>query len=540
MENQPSQATEDCVPAEKIMVSCPSEEKAPLLDKESWQSIRWLYLREGKSARWISRQFGISRKTVAKYLKQPDAPKYQQSLARSSPVTGSWYEEINKIIEADKTAPRKQRHTAKRIYERLVETGYNGSARSIRQVVASIKNKPASSASVPLIFEPGKDAQVDFGESYAKIGGKEIKLHGFEMRMNFSRKKFVMFFQSTEKESLLEGHVRAFEYFQGVVERISYDNLSAAVAHVGKGKLRYLTKEFNDLKGYYSFKTNFCRPGKEGAHEKGGVENGVGFARRNWMVPVPEFDSIDDLNTYVLQKCRADDARVVDGQSETIAEAWQKEKPLLLKLPVKPFDPGVQQPGAVDSYCTVSFNNNHYSVPPQYVGKILTIRSYWDHIVVSTGIEKITDHPRSYEKEVYILRPEHYLDLLERRPHAIPYARPLVQYAWPAGYWEFYRKMVASVGPSQAGRDFISILRCHIKYGAQLVSEAIAECSQLNIANADIVIAAIDRKRFKPVPSELMDLSEHPTLINCKVVMYPDLAQYRVLTGGDGHVQSVN
>lgn len=518
-----------------IMVSCPFgdlDRKTSVLELDSWQSIRWLHFREGKSVRWISKEFGIARRTVSKYLKKPDAPRYTLNQSRPKPVTGQWREDIEKILETDKTAPRKQRHTAKRIFERLIEAGYEGSERSVRQLVAEIKNKPATAASVPLVFQPAKDAQVDFGESYAKLGGEEVKLHGFEMRLNFSRKKFVAFFQTTDKEAFLEGHVRAFEYFQGVVERLTYDNLGAAVAQMGKGKQRELTREFKELKGYYNFKTNFCKPGLEGAHEKGGVENGVGFARRNWMVPVPEFDTLDELNAYLLEKCRADDARTVSGQSEPISDAWQQERESLLPLPAKPFDPAVQQTGMVDSYCTIPFKNNHYSVPPRYVGKVLTIRSYWNRVEIGTGLEKIAEHCRSYGKDEYILCPVHYLDLLERRPHAIPYARPLVQHEWPDGYWNFYQKMVALVGPGQAGRDFIRILRCHVKYGGALVSNVLTRIAESGTFNADMVIAAIDRELFRPLPSEPVDLSAHPELATCKVVMFPEPAAYSALMAG--------
>ena len=505
------------------------EKTVSMLTLDDWQSLRWLHFREGKSIRWISRQFGLSRQTVKKYLQEPDAPRYKLGSARTKPKAGPWVEQINVIIEDDKSAPRKQRHTAKRIFERLLERGYDGSERTIRQIVAEIKNQPAASAAVPLLFKPGLDAQVDFGESYVDIQGQRVKLHGFEMRLNFSRKKFVMFFPSTDKEAFLEGHVRAFQFHQGVVQRISYDNLSAAVAQVGKGKNRILTKEFKELKGYYSFEVNFCKPGIQGAHEKGGVENGVGFARRNWLVPVPEFDSIDDLNAYVLGKCQGDDVRTVEGQKQTIAEAFLAERSHLLPLPARPFDPGVQQPGAVDSYCTVPLKTNHYSVPPQYVGKILTIRSYWNKVIITTGLEKIAEHPRSYGHDEYILRPEHYLDLLEKRPHAVPYAMPLVQQEWPPGYWSFYQKMVERFGPSQAGKDFIRVLRCHVKYGAEIICAALEEASELSSANADFIIASIDRQRFKASPSEPTDLSNHQELINHSVVMFPEPSQYNSL-----------
>lgn len=517
---------------EQIMLSCPIadlEKTTSMLTLDDWQSLRWLHFREGKSVRWISRHFGLSRQTVTKHLNEPDAPRYRFGKPRDRPTTGPWIEQIKAIIEQDKDAPRKQRHTAKRIFERLVERGYDGSERSIRQLVAELKNKPAAKASIPLLFAPGKDAQVDFGESYADIGGKRVKLQGFEMRLNFSRKLFVMFFPSTDKEAFMEGHVRAFQYFQGVVQRISYDNLGAAVAQVGKGKNRTLTKEFRELKGYYNFDTNFCQPGEVGAHEKGGVESGVGFARRNWLVPVPQFESIDELNTFLLGKCQADDFRTVDGQQQTIGQAFLAEQPHLLPLPPRPFDPCVQQPGTVDSYCTVPFKCNHYSVPPLYVGKILTVRSYWNRVEITTGQEFVTEHPRCYGKDEFILRPEHYLDLLEKRPNSVPYARPLVQHEWPAGYWPFYQKMVESLGPSQAGKDFISLLRCHVKYGGDVVSAALNEAVELKTANINIIIAAIDRQRFQATPSEPTDLTNHPELASHCVVMIPDPSQYTAL-----------
>jgi transposase len=524
-----------------IMVSCPIvdlEKKAPLLTLEEWTSIRWLHFRERKSVRWIAKEFKISRKTVAKYLGKPDAPRYKFSQSRAKPVADQWRTRIEEILASDKDAPRKQRHTARRIYNRLVdEAGYSGSERTIRQVVADLKNKPAAKASIPLVFQPGLDAQVDFGESYADIGGQRVKFHGFEMRLNYSRKKFIQYFPSTDKEAFLEGHVRAFAYFKGVVGRLSYDNLGAGVAHVGKGKERTLTQEFKELKGYYNFKTNFCQPGIEGAHEKGGVEGGIGFSRRNWMVPVPAFDSLAQLNEYILQKCLEDEERRVDGEEQTIGEAWPKEQPLLLPLPARPFDPGVNHGGLVDNYCTVPLKDSHYSVPANYVGKGLNIRAYWDRLEISDGLKLVAEHARTYKKDEYILKPEHYLDLLERRPHAVPYARPLLQHDWPKGYWEFYQKMVEENGPGPAGRDFIRILKSHVKYGAELVGNAIKESAQLGSASADFIIAKVDRSRLSAVVPEATDIDTYPQLAAIKVTICPSPEQYHEFLVAEGGIK---
>jgi len=189
------------------------------------------------------------------HVKDPDPPGYKMKQARNRPVADKWKKRAQDILEEDRNAPRKQHHTAKRVFERLVlEDGYEGSLRTIQQVVAELKEKPALEAVVPLLYQPGKDAQVDFGESYADIAGKRLKLHGFEMRLSYSRKKFVMYFYSPNTEALLEGHVRAFEHFGGIPERLTYDNMSTAVAKVGKGKERKLTKKFKELTGYYAFK----------------------------------------------------------------------------------------------------------------------------------------------------------------------------------------------------------------------------------------------------------------------------------------------
>lgn len=524
-----------------IMVSlCPIvdlEKKAPVLDSEGWSSIRWLHFREGRSVRWISREFGLSRKTVAKYIGDDNSPQYKMVKARAKPVADDVRKMVKEILDKDKTAPRKQRHTAKRIYDRLVkENEYSGSDRTIRNLVAELKEKPAKKPSVPLVFEAGKDAQVDFGESYCKIGGRQVKLHGLEVRLNYSRKKFVAYFQSPDTEAFLEGLVRAFHHLGGVPETLSFDNLTIAVSQVLKGKNRVLTKAFKDIQGYYNFKGNFCTPGIDGAHEKGGVEGGIGFSRRNWMVPVPEFNSIEELNDYILQKCIEDESRTVAGQHETIAEAWHREKGTLLEVPGKPFDPGVPHDCTVDGYCTVVLKSNHYSVPAKYVGRALSLKSYWNRVEISDGIETITEHPRSFGKDEYILRPEHYLELLERRPHAILNARPIVQYAWPSGYWELYHQMVDKYGPGEAGREFIRVLKCHVKYGAVLTSAAVAEARTMKIANADVVISIVDRERNKATSPETMDLTNHPILASCKVTIFPDPAQYQLLLeGGAAH-----
>jgi transposase len=503
-----------------------------MIDDDLWQSIRLLHFRQNKSKSWIARELHISRNTVTKYIAEPEPPKYRLQEARGRPVCDEWEEHVRLILAEDQNAPRKQHHTAGRVYRRLVdEFGYTGSDRTIRKLVASIRNEGSRNVFVPLMFEPGQDAQVDYGESYAYLGGVLTKLYGFEMRLNYSRRKFVMYFRSPNTESFLEGHIRGFAFFNGAPARISYDNLGLAVIEVGKGHTRRLTKSFKQLAGYYAFAGNFCTPGKQGAHEKGGVESSIGFSRRNWMVPVPRFNTLAELNEYILEKCTSDGARTVSGQKQSIDEAFALEHAALLPLPAAPFDTGVRKSGScVDGYQTIAFDRNRYSVPTKYVGKPLWFKSYWNVVQIGTGSEVIAQHERSYGEEEYVLNPEHYLDLLERRPQAVPYARPLLQVQWPPEYWDFFRSVQGSLGPSRAGKDFVRILRCHSQYGLARTVAALSEAKNAGALTADIVLQILDRDRYRVSSAEPLDISMRPELASVKVTL-GDTGAYQKLLG---------
>jgi hypothetical protein len=179
-------------------------------------------------------------------------------------------------------------------------------------------------------------------------------------------------------------------------------------------------------------------------------------------------------------------------------------------------------------------------VPAKYVGKGLNIRAYWDRLQITDGLVVVAEHPRTYKKDEYVLEPEHYLDLLEKRPHAIPYARPLVQHAWPDGYWKFYQQMTKEVGPGPAGRDFIRILRSHVKYGAELVGNAVKESMLLGSASADFVIALVDRARRVTLLPEETDIDTYPQLAGIRVTLCPTPEQYHTLLAAQRGVDHDN
>ncbi len=514
---------------------------AHMIDQDTWVSIRLLHIRQGKSKSWLAKQFGISRNTVAKYLADPEAPRYRTVKPRGKPIVSKWEEHVREILAEDRNAPRKQKHTARRVFSRLVEEhGYAGSERTIRGLVSSIRNQPIQKATLPLQFAPGMDAQVDFGESYVDVAGVRTKLYGFEMRLNYSRKKFCMFVPAANTESFLEAHVRAFAYFGGVPSRLTYDNLGLAVIKVGKGKERTLTKKFTELQGFYAFDVNFCKPGIEGAHEKGGVESGIGFSRRNWLVPVPQVSSIDELNAIIWTRCNTDGMRIVAGQPTSIDEAFELERGKLLVLPKRNFDPGVPRGCAIaDTYQTIAFENNRYSVPVKSLGKPLRVRAYLEKVVIACGQEVVAEHQREYARDKYCLKVEHYLDQLERKPHAVPFAKPIKQAKLPDEYWRFYNSVVEQRGASQGGKDFVRLLRAHCRYGQPSVLAALRETSEMDVANFDLITQVIDRGKFgESKPVEALELSEHPALSGYSVELF-NTAMYQILLGANENEQHI-
>src|SRR6266704_2526584 len=311
-----------------------------MITVENREAIRRAYYLEHKSVRQIAREQHHSRRTVAKALKETEIPTYQHTTPKPTSVLGSFFNRVNELLTQNATFPRKQQYTAHKIYEILVAEGYQGSESHLRRYIAQWrKEQQQPHLYLPLDYDPGQDAQVDWGEAIAIIGGVRQTVQFFVMRLCYSRRTFVMTFPSQNQESFLFAHVQAFNFFGGVPARISYDNLATAVKlamHKGKkggekGRKRTENKTFVTFRAHHLFESHFCTPAA--GWEKGQVESGVGFGRRNHLVPIREAATFADLNTLVLELCRQDDTRRVSRQSLTIGEAWEQEKPYLLPLP---------------------------------------------------------------------------------------------------------------------------------------------------------------------------------------------------------------
>src|SRR6266496_4174471 len=308
-----------------------------MLNEGERERIRRAYYLEKKSIRRIAQEEGYSRDTVERAITDAPRSAYRLSRPRLAPRLGPYHTQIAALLEQNKRFPPKQRYTTHKIFEILQAEGYQGSEARVRQYLSERKkaNQPPE-IFLPLEFEPGQDAQVDWGEAVAIIGSRRQKVQFFLMRLCYSRRAFAMAFPSQAQECFLYAHLCAFKHFGGVPHRISYDNLGTAVKieHVGKrGRPRQEVQAFVRFRSYYLFESHFCTPGLEGAHEKGGVENGIGYTRRQFMVPLPEATSFEDLNRQLLVRALQEDDRRVARANQTIGEAWEQERAHLLPLP---------------------------------------------------------------------------------------------------------------------------------------------------------------------------------------------------------------
>jgi transposase len=276
--------------------------------------------------------------------------------------------------------------------------GYTGSESGVRRYIGQRRReRKKRQVYLPLEYDPGMDAQADWAEAQAIIAGEQVTVHLFLMRLCYSRKLFVRAFPAEKQEAFFEGHVLAFHHFGGVPHRIIYDNLKAAVLRILKGHTRQEQQSFIAFRSHFLFESRFCTPGQ--GHEKGGVEEGVGFSRRNFMVPLPKVASFEELNDHLVAACLADDRRRVDRQTVTIGEAWAREKPDLLPLPEGRFECCVTKSVVLNPYSQVEFESNRYSVPSENAYRNLVLKAYPFRVDIQYLNEVIASHPRCYGKK---------------------------------------------------------------------------------------------------------------------------------------------
>ena len=422
---------------------------------ELYARVRHAVLIEGISARAAADRFGINARTVAKMLKFSVPPGYVRSKPPFRPKLEEFVGVIDAILASDKERPKKQRHTSKRIFERLRdEHGFTGKITIVKDYVSGWRQR-TQEMFVPLVHPPGH-AQVDFGEALGVIGGVERKIHYLAMDLPHSDAIFVAAYPAETTEAFCDGHVKGFAFFGGVPQSILYDNTKIAVARIlGDGR-RQRTRVFSELQSHYLFKDRFGRPGR--GNDKGKVEGLVGFARRNFMVPVPVFADFEGLNAHLLDSCRKRLADRPRGHDGTIGERLAADLAAFQTPLPAPYDACEKRPGTVNSLSLVRYRSNDYSVPTAYGHRKVLIRGYVHEVVIACGAEVIARHPRSYEREDFVFNPLHYLALIEQKTNALDQAAPLSGWQLPEQFATMRRLLEARMG-KKGKREFVQVLR---------------------------------------------------------------------------------
>jgi len=485
-----------------------------MLTVNHFEIIRRKVLLDGHSQRDVAKELGHSRKTVAKALSHPNPPGYRMDKARASPVMDRYREQIQQWMESDKAAPPKQRHTAQRMFERLRdEHGFTGDAGTVRRFVARLKAQQPREAFMPLLFDAGEEAQVDWGEAKVIENGTPRTVQLFCMRLSHGKASFVYPYERATMEAFLDGHVRAFAFFGGVPRRVAYDNLKSAVTHVGRGRERQLNERFLQLRSFYLFETRFCNI--ESGNEKGDVENLVKRSQRTYLTPVPEVTNIaGHLAGKLEADCRRDLLKVDDRQTLSRGELLEKERAAFLPLPPAPFRACREEATHVSKQLLVRFDGNDYSVPTEHAHRPCVARGFVDRVEIEVNHEPVAVHSRSYGQGQFVLEPVHYLKLLERKPGSLDNARPFKIEHLGAGWGEELGAMRKELEYRQPGgvgtKQFIDILLLMLIHSMEAVKRAVGVCVS---RRAYSVAAVVNVLRNEPPRAVLrLDLSSRDEL----------------------------
>jgi len=490
---------------------------------ELFAAIRFDRQRGGLSIRALARKYDVHRRTVRQALESALPPERRRPV-RQAPVLERVGALIDGMLVADLEAPPKQRHTAQRVFERLIDehdaqVSYSYVAKYVhrrRREIAAAKRAVWATAGgfVPQSKEPGAEAEVDFCDVTVALAGELTRCFLFTFRMSYSGRAVHRVFACQAQEALLEGHVAALETMGGAPWRhVRYDNLRPAVAKVLKGRDRVETARWLAFRAHYGFEAFYCGPGEEGAHEKGGVEGEGGRFRRRYFVPVPEAGSLAELNVRLAEVDAAEDARHVAGRAATVGEDFAAEAPRLLPLPAEAFDTAVTLWARVDRYARVSVGKCRYSVPARLIEARVRVRLTANEVAVFDGSAQVAAHPRLIAAGDQRLVLDHYLEILLRKPGALPGSTPLAQ-ARAAGVFTavheaFWASARGKHGDAAAARSLIEVLLLHRRMPAAALIAGMRAALEAGSVSPDVVaiearkhLAAVDAGAQAPVPMQ--------------------------------------
>lgn len=491
---------------------------------DTWAEIRRRVASGELSLRQAARTYHLNFRTVLKIVQQHDPPAYQSTRPRTKPVLGPFLPVVHQILEEDRHAPPKQRHTARRIYDRLYEEHhYRGCPSIVRAAVAAWKQQQAE-AFVPLLHPPG-EAQCDFGRAVVEVAGIRHKAALFVLTLPHSNVRFGCLFPRECTETFQEGHVRAFAFLGGVPQSIRYDNSRLAVVKCEDRHRRRTSDEFARLQGHFHFHGQFC--GVRQAQEKGHVENGVGYVRRNHLVPVPQADSWEAVNTQLTTACQRELEKPPPRGGLSRAELLAEDRRAFLALPGESFVARRLAVVTINTLALGRFDTNDYSVPTVYVQQTLSVTGTIDRVRFHHRGTVVAEHPRCWDRRQVTMEPLHYLALLEGKPYAFDSARPLAGWKLPDCFLTL-RQRLEKADPADGTRKYIGVLRLLEQQPTAVVQQAVEQALRLGILDA-CAIRLLVEKAAQPQPPDDFDLSDRPGLLGVQVPE-PDLSAYTQLT----------
>lgn len=466
---------------------------------ETALKIRRLCLVEGKSISEVARRFHLSRTTVRKYLKDASPPSYQFSKPRERPQLGAFEATLTRWLEQDRSRPKREQRTAMRLFEELQREGYAGAYDSVVRFVRAFRQQSDNPAGayVPLCFDPGEAYQFDWSHEMVELGGMPQKIKVAHFRLSYSRKPFVVAYPRESLEMVLDAHMRALAFYQGIPRKVIIDNPKTMVRAIGVGKGREFNTRFLAMMNHYLIEPVACTPAA--GWEKGQVENQVASIRQWLFTPKPRFRDLASLNEWLLMRCQAlGERRHPVFKDRTIDDVYREDL-AQCRPPMAPFDGYSEKILKVSSTCLVQYDRNRYSVPARYAGKLITLRAYANHLVFIGDHEWVAEHPRHFGRDQSYFEPWHYLPILERKPGALRNGAPFKDWALPRAMARIQARYLKRPG---GDREFVELLLLAQQHDLQTVNRACEQALAEGAGQLPTVINLVHRltEQHSPAP----------------------------------------